>query len=381
MANTLTSLIPTMYAALDKVSRELVGFVAGVTRDSGVERAALNQTVLVPVTPAASSADNTPGVTPPDTGDQTIDNVSLSISKSKHVAVRWNGEETLGLQNAGTYDTINVDRFAQAMRTLVNLVEVDLASMYAKASRAYGTAGTTPFGTAGDLSDAAFVHQILDDNGTPLDDRHLVLSNAAIANIRAKQSVLFKVNEAGTDALLRRGIIGDLEGFSLHQSGQVASHTKGSGASYQTNNGAGYAVGDTAITLDTGSGTILAGDVVTFAGDSNKYVTTTALASNVVTIAKPGLRATLADNVALTVGNSYRANMAFHRSAIVLATRLPALPAQGDMAVDRTIVQDPVSGLAFEVAAYPGFRQMTYHVSLAWGYQLIKPEHTAILMG
>ncbi|MGB8167342.1 MAG: hypothetical protein WCF18_07600 [Chthoniobacteraceae bacterium] len=65
-------------------------------------------------------------------------------------------------------------------------------------------------------------------------------------------------------------------------------------------NGA-FAIGDTAITVDAGSGMMLAGDVITFAGDTSNYPVARALASNVVTIAGPGLRAPLADNTAITV--------------------------------------------------------------------------------
>jgi hypothetical protein len=381
MANTLTNLIRPFYEALDVVSRELVGFIPAVNRNSTVERAALNQSVRVPIVPAITGADNTPAVTPPDTGDQSIDNVEITISKSRHWPVRWNGEETLGLENSGTYDTITRDRFAQAIRTAVNEIELDLAGLYVDASRAHGTAGTTPFGTANDLSDVAGVWQILADNGAPQSDLHLVISTAAAANIMGKQSQLFKVNEAGTADLLRRGTIGEIEGFSVHKSAQVKSHTKGTGASYLVNDATPPAVGDVSITVDTGTGTIIAGDVITLAGDTNKYVVDTALAANVVTIAKPGLRVAADDDDAITVGNSYRANMAFYRGAIVLATRAPALPRQGDLAIDREILTDPVTGLSFELAAYPGFRQMTYHVSIAWGYKLIKPEHVAILLG
>ena len=44
-SNTLTGLIPTLYTALNVVSREMVGFVPAVARDSTADRAALNQTV------------------------------------------------------------------------------------------------------------------------------------------------------------------------------------------------------------------------------------------------------------------------------------------------------------------------------------------------
>lgn len=385
MANTITSLVPDLYAALDVVSRELCGFIPAVSRNSSLERAALNETVRVPVTPAASTATNTPGVTAPNTGDQTISNVSVSISKSKHVPIRWNGEETKGLLNAGTYASIFQGQIAQGMRAIVNEMEADLwAEAYKHASRAYGTAAQTPFGTASDLSDAAGVRRILDDNGAPQSDLQLVLGAAAMANLRGKQSVLFKVNEAGTEEMLRNGIIGRLQGFDIRNSQSVAAVTKGTGANYLVDLVAGYAIGDTTIHVDTGTGTILAGDWVTFTGDSNKYVVVSGFAGDGdgdITIGAPGLRQTLANDVAMTVGGTSTENVAFSRSAIYLVQRMPAMPQDGDDAVDSAIVADPVSGLAFEVALYKQFLQNVYHVRAAWGVGAVKQAHIANLLG
>ena len=79
MANTLTSLIPDFSEAMDVISREMVGFVPAVSRDSRLDRVALNQNVIIPVTRTpGASATNTPGVNAPDTGDDTIDNVSVT---------------------------------------------------------------------------------------------------------------------------------------------------------------------------------------------------------------------------------------------------------------------------------------------------------------
>ncbi len=89
----------------------------------------------------------------------------------------------------------------------------------------------------------------------------------------------------------------------------------------------------------------------------------------------------LNDGVAVTVGNSYAANMEFARSAIVLATRTPAIPSGGDKASDRTIITDPVSNLSFDVAVYPGYHQVTFEVGIVWGVTMVKPEHAAILLG
>jgi hypothetical protein len=386
-ANTLTSLIPTIYEALDVVSREMIGFIPGVMRNSSAERAALNQTILVPIAPTATTADNTPGVSAPNTGDQTVGNVSMTISKSKHAPIRWNGEEQKGLINAGSYAGILRGQFENAFRALVNEIESDLwLTAYKNASRAYGTAAAAPFGTAGDLSDFAGVMRILEDNGAPKGDLQLALGGAAMQNLRGKQSVLFKVNEAGSSDMLRNGMTDRVQGFALRNSAAVAPVTKGTGAAYVTSGSTAVGVKD--IALVTGTGTVLAGDVVTFAADANnKYVVGTGIAApGTITLNDPGARAVIATANAMTIGNSYTPNVAFARSAIQLVTRAPQMPVGPngeslDMADDVITVTDPVSGLAFDIAVYRQFMQLVYHVRLAWGTQAVKDEHIAILMG
>lgn len=378
--NTLTGIIPTLYEALNTVSREMVGFIPAVRRDSNAERAAVGQTVRVPLGEAGALEDITPGQQPANSGDTTVGYTDIQITKSKAAPVRWNGEEERAVGTNGTYNRVLADQFTDAMRKLVNAVEVDLgACAKAGASRAYGTAGTSPFGTAGDLSDFAGIAQILDVNGAPVVDRQLVLGHASMANLRGKQSVLFKVNEAGSSDMLRDGITDRVQNFALRYSGGVSLHTKGTGASYLTNGA--VAAGGSSVALDTGTGTILAGDVVTFAGDNNKYVVGTALSGGLIALNKPGAMAAIADNVALTVGNSYTPNAAFARGAIVLASRAPAVPSGGDSADDAMTITDPVTGMTFEVRVYRQYRQVKYEVCLAWGCAAIKPEHIALLLG
>lgn len=382
MASTLNDLIPDLYEALDVVSRELTGFIPAVSRNSNIERAALGQEVRVPVTAEETAADNTPAVNAPDTGDTVVDNVAVTISKSKHVPVRWNGEQTRGLQNAGTFSSIQADRFYQAMRTLVNEIEKDLwLEAYKNASRAYGTAGTTPFGTAADLSDFAGVLGILEQNGAPTNDLQLVLGHAAIGNMRGKQSGLFKVNEAGSSDMLRNGMTDRIMNMAIRHSHQVGQHTKGTGADYVTSGSTAVGVSDVA--LVTGTGTVLAGDIATFAADTNsKYVVGKGVtAAGTISLNKPGARVVIPTANALTLGASYTPNVAFARSAIVLATRAPALPEGGDAADDTIMITDPLTGLSFEVAVYRQFLQTAYHVRLAWGFRAVKSAHIALLAG
>lgn len=382
MANTLTNLIPTVYAALDVVSRELVGMIPSVTMDASVERAAVGQSVLVPIAPPSAAADVTPGQLPADDGDQVITNTPITITKSRYVSFRWTGEEQRGINTGPGVNAIRQGQIAQAFRTLTNEVEGDLAGLHTRASRAYGTAGSAPFlqSTVYNLGDAAQILKILKDNGAP-DDLQLIINTAAGVNLRQIPN-LTRVSEAGDQTFLRQGVLTPLFGMSIRESAQIKNVTKGTGTGFLVNNGAGYPIGATAITVDTGTGTILAGDVITFAADANnKYVVVSALAGNVVTIGAPGLRVAIPDNNAITVGNNYAANMMFDRSALILAARPPALPEGGDLASDRTLITDPRSGLTFELAAYPQYRRMRYELSLAWGVAGIKPEHAALLLG
>lgn len=381
MANTLTGMIPTLYEALNVVSREMVGFIPAVRRDSNAERAAVNQTINVPLGEAGALEDITPGINPANSGDTTVGTVPITITKSKAAPVRWNGEEQRAVGTSGTYNQVLADQFADAMRKLVNAVEVDLAICAKQnASRAYGTAGTTPLGTANDLSDLAGVAQILDENGAPIADRQIVFNSASIANLRGKQAVLFRVNEAGSSDMLRNGMTDRLQNMAVRYSAGLTLHTKGTGAGYLVNS-AGIIVGTTAIPVDTGTGTVLAGDVITFAGNNDKYVVGTALAGGSLSINKPGARAIVADNTAITVGNNYTPNVAFTRNAIVLAARAPAVPEGGDSADDSMFLTDPVTGMTFEVRVYRQYRQVKYEVCLAWGVACIKPEHVGLLLG
>jgi len=384
---TLTGLIPTIYEAMDVVSRELVGFIPAVSKDSNAERAAVNQTVRSPVVGAMAAEDLSPSAYAADTPNQTINYVDMVITKARSVPFGITGEETVGLKNAGTLAVVNRDRIAQAIRTLTNEIESDLAGLHVSASRAYGTYNSTPFGTAGDLSDFAQARKILDDNGSPQSDLHMVLGSTAVANIRGKQSGLFKVNEAGTDNLLRRGALDNVQGFDLHSSGQVKTAVAvGTGAN-ATTDATGYAIGATTITLaSAGTGTIIAGDIITFAGDNEKYVVvsgdTNVANGGTITIAEPGLRKAIAAAATnITVIGATTRNMFFHRSAIQLATRAPAMPDGGDAADDVMLVTDPVSGLTYEFCIYRQKRQVRYEVNLAWGVKMVAPRHAGLLIG
>lgn len=382
MANVLNNLAADIYKAADVIGRELVGVIPSSTINGGAERAAKGDTVRSHFTRQPTvNTTYAPSMTIPEGTDQTVDNKTMTINNFASVPIPWTGEDIKHVNNGSGYETILGDQIEQAIREMVNQMELQAAiAVKQGASRAFGTAGTTPFGS--NFNEVAEIRQILVDNGMPIDGRASLVINTLAGTKLRNLAQLQKVNEAGNERLLRQGELLNLQGLMLKESAGIGLHTKGTGTSYQVNNASGIALKGTTIAADTGSGTILAGDIVTFAADStNKYVVGTALSGGSFSINDPGARVAIPDNNAITVGNNYTANVAFHQSAVEFVIRPPAMPNGGDAAVDSMIVQDPRSGLSFEVAVYKGYMKTMIEVRCLWDVKVWKPQHVAILLG
>ena len=383
MANTLTNLIQYISDTADVVSRELVGMIPSVYLNGKAEQVAKDQNITYPVVPAATAADITPAATVPALSDTAYGTGTMAITKIRGHRFHWTGEDEASI-GSDMKNILQNNKFAQAFRVLINEMEADLAALYVSASRAYGTAGTAPFGTAGDFSDASQVVKILKDNGAPIGDLQLVVNTAAGANIIGKHA---RADILGNNvgSLQQQGILLALVGCKIRESAQIKAHTKGTGASYALNNAANYAIGSTTIAVDTGTGTILAGDVFTNSQSgrdaNNKYIVKTALASGSLVLNNPGNQVAWLDNDTVAVGNAYAANLAFDRSAIHLLARLPKSPEGGDVAQDEYIMVDAISGIPFRIALYKGYYANQIEVSVAWGVKAVKSEHIAILLG
>ena len=384
ISNTLTDLQGEIYSAIDVVSREPIGFLPSIQLNGAASRVQKGDSAKVPISAATTGVDITPAMTVPEPTDKTTSYRNITISKSRAYAFGITGEERQGLNNGMGFPSWQSAEIGQAIRGLINEMEEDAADLVIQACRAYGTAGTTPF--ASDLTDAANIMKILQDNGAPVRAGwNMVLNTTAGAKLRA-MGLFTKANEAGSTTFRDQGMFADIFGARIRESGQISAHTKGTGASATTDD-TGYAVGSTTITLaSAGTGTILAGDVITFAGDTNKYVVKTGDADvsggGTIVLREPGLQVAIGEAAtAITVGASYTPNVGFTPDAIQLAARLPALPQEGDSAIDRMAVTDPMSGIVYEFAIYPGYRQNRYEVSAAWGVAMTKEEHAAILLG
>lgn len=385
---TVTALTEIMYAARDIVAAEPCAFVNSVlVNGNGVERVSLGGTVTSFVTPAPTvNTSVTPSMTIPEGDAQTISTATMTIGQTANVQIPLKGEVYRQIENTAGWNAVRDDIFAQAFRAIRNTIEAHVASVAALgASRGTGSAATTPFASNHNAVNA--VRQILFDNGCPMDGNiSLVMDSLAGTNLR-NLSNLYKVNEAGESTLLRRGTLVDISGIMLKESAGIATHTSGT-ASSATTDGSAHAVGATTITLaSAGSGTLLAGDVIGLANDTaNKYVLYSGDASTAnggtFVLNAPGLRkATGASARAITVTADFTPNVAFHKNAIELVMRPPALPPGGDAAVDRTTVYDEKSGLVFEVALYKGYQKQMLDITTHYQAKVWKPAFVALLIG
>lgn len=377
MANTFTSLAADIYEAADRVGRELVGGVNSVNINSGAQEASKGDTVRAAFTAAQTvSTTYAPSMTIPEGTDQTVSNKTMSLSTYASIQIPYTGEDQKHLNNGAGYESVYGDQIQQAFRSICNKIELDLMLELANnAGQAYGTAGTTPF--ASNLNDLPNVRKLLVDRGMPDDGQVSAIYNTlAGVNIR-NLSNLYKVNEAGNDQLLRQGVLLDLYGMKIKESGQVNAHAIGNGASYVLNGT--HAVGATSIVVKTGTGTILAGDVITI--NSKKYVVNTGVAAAGTLTINSGLLAAGADGDTVTISAASTSNIVLHKNAAELAMRPIAVPFGGDAAVDRMVVQDPWSGLVFSLAMYKGFQKQMIEIGCLYGVKAWKPDFICVHLG
>jgi hypothetical protein len=376
MSNTLTALQPVLYSAAQEVSNEPFGCVSAIAANFDDKGVAIGDKVRVPVAPTRSTSDYTPAMTTTAGDDATATNVEVEITANKIVSWHLTGEQLLSLQNANSDKEWARQLVAQGMRALRNGAEVACAAAIKQgASRAVGTAGTNPFATTIDIIPDA--RKVLFDNGAPMADLQLVINSTAGTAAR-KLGIIQQAYQAGNDAERRSGELLRQFGFQIRESAGIATHTAGTGASYVTSGSTAASVRD--IALVTGTGTVLAGDVVTFAADSaNKYVINTGVAApGTISLGRPGARVTIATANAMTIGNAFTPNLAFERNAVVGVMRPPKMVPNPLM--QQLLISDAM-GMTYLLVQIAGDGMATWRLHLAYGFKVVQGEHVAIVMG
>jgi len=383
----ISALTNDIYVSADVVGRELNGFIPSVTMNASSAQASKGDTIKAAFTRAASAADIVERMDMQEADNSvTVDSKSLTLSKARRVQIPLGGEDTRQLQNTGQYASVYGDLITQAMRTLANEIEVEIATALKQgAAFASGTAGTTPFAvgsaTESGVEELLEARRILVDDGMPTDDVSAVLNTTAGANIRSNLKLLDQ-GFSNTGALREQGILIPIAGIDLRESGNITTHTKGTlGSSPLTD--VTDAVGATSIAVNGGTGTILVGDAVQFGGSGNVHIvgTGTSDASGGTITLNAGLKSEVANDTAVAIAANYLPSFVFHRAACELAMRAPAMPLGGDMASESITVQDPHSGLVFQVSTYRGYHKSLIEVAAVFGVKVWKGDFVHTILG
>ena len=348
--------------------REKIELVKRTNREQEKEISAAtpNSTVNIIVPAAVTAVAVTPGgVHPNNTAAVTPTKVALTLDQWYRTAFAFDDK-----QKAQVDRGIIPMQIDEAIRGLANKIESDVWLNYKKFHGYAGVAGTTPFGT--DVSEFLAAEKLANDFLMPGDRRALLLDTAANANWKG----------------LRRNFDRNFEAVGVEQAWtqHVPTHTAGT-ASGATTDATGYAAGLKTITLaSAGTGSILVGDIITFAGDSTTYAVTAgdaSVAGGGTISFEPGLQVAIPTAAtAITVKASHKVNLLLHPNAIAFAMAPMAagakLPGQG--ATEATAV-DQDSGLALRVTYFRQFYQDEWSFDALWGSTVPRPSQGIRIAG
>lgn len=384
MANSFNAeLMPRIIAGALEVFREEAALALMANKNFENTAGMVGDTVTVskPVTQTVS--DVTPAATPPTPVDNTFNVVQITVDSYKKTLFHFTDREATQYKLGGLLP----NQVKEAARALAYKVNADLWSKHTSVFGYAGTAATNPFAT--NTNPIATLKRVLDDQLCPDGNRILVIGHAE-EEAALQNDDLKKMLNAGDANALRQGKVGNLYGFEIRRDIQRPSFTAGTGTGYLINNGGGYAAGVSTVTVDTGAGTIIVGDVVTFAGDTtsdgnlNTYNVTAALAANSFTF-NPPLRNAIADNAAVTVkgaGTTYKVNLGFDPAAFGLVMKVPPTSIEGAPTYGEHIVMvDPVTGVPMKLSYLPGYHMAQWELSILYGTKIIDDRRIAKLVG
>lgn len=327
-------------------------------------------TVTVPVSRPKVAYDVAATANNPATADSVQDSVQIPCNN-------WKGSDFY----VTDLDRINTDpqfidmEMAESTSALANVINTAIARESRKFFGFVGTAGTTPL--ASNPNDIIQARRRLIDQLTPTEDLYCAWSPAAEANALALPAFQY-VNQGGNDSIMTEGDLGRRLGFDHKVVQDLYRHTTGGGAGWLVNQ-VGHAVGANTVTIDTGSGAPVEGDLFTVAGSTQQYVVRS-FASNVITY-YPRSPVAFADNAAITFVPSHENNIAMHKNAIAFVSR-PLLTNSDEGLGSRFYsMRDPVSGLVMRLEVSRQNKQVRYEFDILYGVQVIRPEYGVRILG
>lgn len=248
-----------------------------------------------------------------------------------------------------------------------------------------GTAGTTPFGAS--PAEAQQAKTALTRQKSPRFMRKLVLNSGAYGNATGLQNFRL-VDQSGTTETLREGEVGRAYGFDWHEDvglDGISHISTPLTAGACTVNGA-HPIGATTISIAkaTTASPLAAGDIISFAGDTQTYVVTTGvtlIVGNTNVQIQPPLKVAKTTGQAVTLRASHSINLAFHPMAFAFDSRPAARISLPGVTSNFMTWVDEMTGVALRLEIKEEYHQVGFYLSCLWGAKLVDPRLAVRIAG
>lgn len=386
MANTLLTPTAVTREAL-RILHQKLTFIGSINRsydDSyAKEGAKIGDTLKIRL-PNQYTVTSGATLTTQDTSESSV---SLQIATQKHVGMNFTTAEL-----ALSMDDFSKRVIEPAMAVLAASVEADaLGSMRKDVyQQANNTAAAITF------ANVLAGRRKLNDALAPPSDRTALLSSNDSANLVDALKGLFQ-DEGGIARQYREGYMGRTAGFDFAESTHLSTQTRGSGnGGYLVNDT--IASGDAVVTVDTGTGTIKQGEIITFAGcnsvhpetkaDSGvpqQFVVTADYAGGAGDIsfspamvssgARQNVSALPADNAAITIvgtaSTNYGQSLVYHKDAFTFATADLVMPKGVDWGA-----REVYDGISLRIVRDYDINndKLPTRVDILYGYKTLRPQ-------
>lgn len=385
-ANTITDVLDNILVRGMRVLRERVMFSRLVNRDYSDDAKAYGSTVDIPYSTAKTSSSVTPAETPPAPGASTVSTVQISLDQWQHVDFHLSDKDIKNMNAGKVFVPIEVE---EAFRAMARNINQYIAALYTGIYGWVGTAAVTPFGAGVEIQSATDARKVLNSQLCPRQNRKGVLDDTAEA-AALNLAAFHNANKSSDRDVVIEGEIGRKFGIDWYADDDIQTHTAGTVGTDVTVNGAHTtAVNDRTDTISltsTAGGTLVEGDIITIAGDSQTYavtadVTLGAGTNHDVSIS-PGIQVATTGGEAVTKKAAHTVNLVFHPDCFGLAMRAPdqnlnqlmdmlGKPSRDSIGVPSRVAADPLTGLVCRIEIMRQYKQVVFDLDWLYGAKLV----------
>ena len=378
--NVFASVVPRLLATGLGVLRENAIMPQLVNSSYSAQAGMQGSSIDIPIVADIPAQDVVPGPYSNNTPDITPTHISMPLDQWKEAAFYMTDKEMIEVMNG--YVPLQAEA---AVKSLCTLIDQDLFSTYKDVYGFVGTPGQVPFSVDTTPAIVSAARVVLNKQLAPMDPRYIVWSPDAegnATNIRAFQDASW----AASGSVIMNGQLQQKLGFSHLMDQNAPTHTAGTATSVTLTSSS--AAGAKTVTLAAASGTLVYGDIITFAGHNQTYV----VGGN-VTLSSGGVPVTISPPLAIAVNGSSTpvavakmathqiAGYAFQKNAIAFATRPLESQDYGPLGAVIQSAVDPITKLTLRLEVRREHRRLRWAYDILWGKKLVRPQFACVIAG